>query len=198
MEGCANSIDLSASLSKLSAWLKKVSCAQAGSDFRAKASRYKELADQLRTVAGELCRDEWFFLEEAFNENPPPGIGGDGMPIPYPWDNAGRYQGLSYGLRELAEVAERLAGECPKPRTRPVLPLAGRLFLLMWLEAGEARPALSNASPAVLAFKRVLDDAGMCLSEERVRGILSGALDAFDPYLADDRAIIDDLMVVRQ
>lgn len=186
-------LDLTASLKKLSGWL--VRYRESDYDFAADGRRHRGLAERLRAIAALLDEDEWFYLEEEFNKDPPPEVGEDGTKIPYPGNNAARYKGLLWRLRELADTADSLADGNPKPRTKPELPIAADFFLHLWLEAGNDRPTLYDGSPAVTALRSVLVDAGCPLSPERVRGILSEALNKFDPFYCLDQWQLDRFKV---
>ena len=189
-------MDLEASLKKLSGWLGRYR--KADYDFAADSRRHKGLANSLRAIAAQLDEDEWFFLEEEFNKDPPPEVGLNGSKIPFPGNNAGRYKGVLWCLRELADTADYMADGNPKPRTKPELPMAADFFLHLWFAAGKDRPALHNTSPAVLALKSALDGAGYQLSPERVRGILTDALNKFDPHYCLDYWQLDQFKVWSQ
>jgi hypothetical protein len=145
-----------------------------------------------------LDGQEWFYLECEFDEDPQPEIGADGLRIPYFGNNAARYSSLISRLRELAETAERMADEIPKPRTKPEIPMAADFFLHLWQAAGNGRPTLYDGGPAVTALADALSKAGYSLSPERVRGILTDALNKFDPHFCLDQWRLDRLMVWRQ
>jgi hypothetical protein len=189
-------LDLDASLGRLSEWLAGLRAN--GYDFGEDSRRYHGLATKLMSTAALLDGQEWFYLECGFDEDPPHTIGADGLPIPYPGNNAARYKILLSQLRELAETAERLADENPKPRTKPEIPMAADFFLHLWLASGNKRPTLYEHGPAVTALAGALSAAGYCLSNERVRGILTEALNKFDPHFCLDQWRLDRLMVWRQ
>lgn len=189
-------LDLDASLKKLSEWLAMRRANE--HSFTENSRRHRGLSERLRALAAVLDDDEWFYLEEAYDQDPPPTVGLNGMPIPYSGNNAMRYKILRSQLRELAETADRMADGNPKPRSKPELPLAGDFFLHLWLAAGFDRPSLYDDGPAVTSFKSVLDDAKYVLTAQRVRGILSEALDRFDPHYCLDQWQLDRLMVWRQ
>jgi hypothetical protein len=189
-------LDLDVSLNKLSDWLSDRRAN--GYDYSEDLRRHRGLATKLMSTAALLDSQEWFYLECAFDEDPPPTIGNDGLSIPYPSNNTARYKILLSQLRELAETADRLADENPKPRTKPEIPMAADFFLHLWLAAGNERPTLYDTGPAVTALKAALSAGGYVLSGERVRGILTEALSKFDPHFCLDQWQLDRLMVWRQ
>lgn len=189
-------LDLDASLRKLSEWLSDRRAN--GYDFSEDSRRHHGLATKLMATAALLDSQEWFYLEERFDEDPPPEIGADGLRIPYPGNNAARYKILLSQLRELAETADRLANENPKPRTKPEIPMAADFFLHLWMAAGNARPTLYDTGLAVTALSKALSVGGYVLSKERVRGILTVALSKFDPHFCLDQWQLERLMVWRQ
>lgn len=189
-------LDLDASLKKLSEWLSVLRTN--GYDFSEDSRRCHGLATKLMSTAALLDGQEWSYLEDRFDEDPPPEIGADGLRIPYPGNNAARYKILLSQLRELAETADRLADENPKPRTKPEIPMAADFFLHLWLAAGNERPTLYGNGPAVTALGCALSAAGYVLSSERVRGILTEALNKFDPHFCLDQWRLDRLMVWHQ
>ncbi len=189
-------LDLSASLARLSEWLS--GCRANGYEFGEDSRRYRGLAAKLMSTTVLLDGQEWFYLECAFDQDPPPTIGADGLPIPYRGNNAARYKILLSQLRELAETADRLADENPKPRTKTEIPMTADFFLHLWLAAGNEKPTLYESGPAVTTLAGALSKAGYCLSNERVRGILTEALKRFDPHFCLDQWRLDRLMVWRQ
>ncbi|MDP3494217.1 MAG: hypothetical protein Q8R82_13985 [Hyphomonadaceae bacterium] len=189
-------LDLAASLKKLSEWLSVLRTN--GYDFSEDSRRHQGLATKLRSTAALLDGQEWSYLEDRFDDDPPPEVGADGLPIPYPGNNAARYKILLSQLRELAETADRLADENPKPRTKPEIPMAADFFLHLWLAAGNERPTLYGNGPAATALGCALSAAGYVLSNERVRGILAEALNKFDPHFCLDQWRLDRLMVWHQ
>ncbi len=188
-------LDIDASLEKLSEWL--LSRKENKYDYSEDSRRHRGLAERLRSLAVTLDDPEWFFLESEFDKDPPPEVGDDGYPIPFPGDNTARYKGLIWRLRELTETAERMADENPTAY-KPELPMVADFFLHLWLDAGNDKPVLYDKSPAVTAFKSVLHNAGYALSDERVRGILTTGLKSFDPYFCLDRWQLERFMVWRQ
>jgi hypothetical protein len=186
-------LNLVASLMRLAEWLKIRSTNKC--DFTEDARRHRGLAKRLRAIAATLDEQEWFYLECKFDEDPPSHVGEDGRWITAPGANTARYKGLLWELRALAETAERMADENPKPRTKPELPMAADFFLHLWLAAGKDRPSLYDKSDAVTALNGVLTGAGYSLSIERVRGILSDALEKFDPHFCLDPWQLESFMV---
>lgn len=71
-------------------------------------------------------------------------------------------------------------------------------FLHLWLAAGKDRPKKYNKGEAVTALQTVMSAAKYELSPDRVRGILSDALDKFDPYFCLDQWQLDRFIVYRQ
>lgn len=189
-------LDLDASLTKLSEWLSDIRAN--GYDFGEDSRRHLGLASKLMSTVDLLNGEEWFYLECEFDKDPPPTISANGLPILYPGNNAARYKILLSQLRELAETAERLADANPKPRTKPEIPMAADFFLHLWLAAGNKRPTLYDAGPAVTALSGTLSAGGYVVSNERVRGILTEALNKFDPHFCLDQWRLDRLMVWRQ
>lgn len=189
-------LNLEASLEKLAEWLKSRRTNEC--DFTENTRRHRGLAKRLRAIAATLDEQEWFYLECKYDEDPPPHVGEDGRLISDPGANAARYEGLLWRLRELAETADRLADENPKPRTKPELPMAADFFLHLWLAAGKDRPSLYDKSAAVTALHDVLVAAGNPLSTERVRGILTAALGKFDPHYCLDQWQLDRFMVWKE
>lgn len=190
------SLDHDASLSRLSDWLR--ARRENTFDFAEESRRYRGLADRLTAMAATLDDSEWEFLECEFDKDPPPEPGLDGYPIPCPISNAARFRGLVWRLRDLAAMATQMADANPKPRTKPELPIAADFFLHLWLAAGYDKPTLYDKGPAVLSLKAALEDAGYPLSDERVRGLLTNALEKFDPHFCLDQWQLDRLFVWRQ
>ncbi len=189
-------LDLEASLNRLSEWLKAARCQD--HDYAEDARQYQELADRLRETAALLDQHKWTFLEDRFNESNPPFVGVNGLPVPCTVNNAGRYKGLYWGLRELAQTADELAHENPKARTKPELGYAAAYFLHLWREAGRDRPKMYDKGDAVIALNKVLRSAGFVLSLERVRGILNNAWQVFDSSHCINWEHLNDLMVFKQ
>ncbi len=189
-------LNLEASLSKLSEWLAWRR--ENRYDYVEDSRRHRGLATRLRSITSMLDEQEWLYLECEFDKDPPPRVGDDGSWIAHPGANTARYKGLLSQLTELAETADRLAEENPKPRTKPELPIAADFFLHLWLAAGRDKPSLYDKSAAVEALQGVLENAGHPLSAERVRGILSDALEKFDPHFCLDQWQLDRFMVWRE
>lgn len=189
-------LNLEESFGKLTEWLRLRSANSY--DYAEDSRRHRGLAKRLRSIASTLDEQEWFFLEGEFDKDPPPRVVEDGSWIAHPGANTARYKGLLSRLLELAETAERLADENPKPRTKPELPMAADFFLHLWLAAGRDRPSLYDKGAAVEALQGVLEKAGHPLSAERVRGILSDALEKFDPHFCLDQWQLDRFMVWRE
>lgn len=196
VQGQYPDLDIEASLARLTEWLKRYR--NTTYDFAEDSRRHRGLAARLRSIAAQLNDDEWLYLEEKFNETPPPTVGVDGCPIPYPFDNSARYKGLCARLTELAETADQMADGNPKPRAKPEQPMAADFFLHLWLAAGNERPSLYDSGPAVVALKAVFSNAGYELSLVRVRGILAAALEKFDPSYCLDYWQLDRFKVWRQ
>lgn len=196
MENEFPGLDLEASLLRLSEWLR---VRHGGAfDFSEDSRRHLGLAARLRAVAAVLDQDEWLYLEERFNLDPPPLIDIDGTKVASPLSNAGRYKALYWHLLELADTADALANENPKPRTKPVLGYAADYFLHLWLEGGSDRPSMYDKGPAVAKLKAVFIKAGVVLSDERVRGVLMKAWDRFDPHYCLDWSQLQALMVFKK
>lgn len=189
-------VDLEASLNRLSEWLKRVRGHKP--DYVEEASRYQKLAAELMNMASLLDRQEWEYLEYRFNDPLPPSIGLNGVPIPCSINTSGRYQRLYWALRDLAETAEGIAGEAPKPRTKPELTTAAHFFLHLWKEASRPYPRMYDNSEAVIALRNVLKQAGIHLSPERVRGILKGAMESYDPIFCEDSVQLNGIRVYQE
>lgn len=54
-----------------------------------------------------------------------------------------------------------------------------------------------DKGPAVIAFKNVLEKASVFLSDERVRGILKEAFEAFDHHYCANWGLLKKLMVYK-
>lgn len=189
-------IDLDASLKKLSAWLAR--CRASKYDFAEDTKRHKDLASRLKQIAAELEDPYWMWLEEEFNRDPPDVLNGDGTRTARVISNAGRFKGLCFRLRDLAEVAGNLADENPRPRTIPELAIAADCFLHIWYTAGKGRPTLYDRGEAVTQLAAVFSNASYVLSNERVRGILAKAFEEFDRFFPRIGPLMDDLMTWRQ
>ena len=188
-------LDLEASLERLSDW---IAVSKDVKPSLLDSKKYLDLAEELKEIVGRLDDGKWFYLEDKFDEDPPPEISIDGKKIPYPGNNAQRYQILLSNMRELADVAAQIGNESPKPRQKPWQALAADFFLHIWVAAEKDKPAMSDASEAVKSFSNVLEKGGCPLSVERVRGLLSQASQIFDPFYCVDRWTLDRLMVWHQ
>lgn len=182
-------LDYEASAAKLSKWLRTI---KANRTSPTEAVReYRDLAERLEGVAELLDEPRWGELEAECDR---PGTGLDGYPIA----NTGRYQGAILRLREIANDAYRLADEYPNARAKPELGWAAAYFLHLWLEAGRDRPTLYDNSEAAEALGRILKAGGYPLSPSRVRGILSDALETFDPTYHPCGSPFERFFVYRQ
>ncbi len=181
-------LDFEASAAKLSEWLRAIKA----TDTRPKdaARKYRALAERLATVKQDLDEPQWLELEAEF-DRPEPGL--DGWPIP----NAGRYRTAIRLLGELSRVAAGLADDLPT-KTKPEQGWAAAYFLHLWLETRGDLPTLYDSGEAVTAFGRILEAAGLPLSPERVRGILTHALETFDPTFHPCGSPLETFFVYRQ
>jgi hypothetical protein len=88
-------------------------------------------------------------------------------------------------MRELAAISIRAADHLPDSRSRPAAPLAAMLYLHWLYRSGaycsDVWPTKANNSPGLLDFQAMLEEAGSPLGIERVRQLMSAALDDFDP-----------------
>jgi hypothetical protein len=189
-------LDLEASLGELSKWLATMRASEWTPTKSVKAHR--ALAEQLESVAELLDGQQWCYLEDEVDKDPPPQIGLDGRPIATSATIAGSYQGTILRLREIADTAKRIADEYPNSNAKPELKRAAGYFLHIWHEAGKDRPAIYDNGEAVLAFKSVLDTAKYVMDSSSVRGLIRIALKEFDPLFHPPGFDIDRFLVWRQ
>lgn len=93
------------------------------------------------------------------------------------------FKGALLHMRQLAESARRAASDLPNPRSRVELVFAAEVFVHLRSWHGFARPSLYGRGDDVAELRRILEEAGIKLSAERVRNLLSKALADFDPHL---------------
>lgn len=191
-------LDYEASAARLSRWLAERRTSESSPTEYVKELR--ALAKQLEATAAQMSdlQSRGLELEQAIDKDLPPQIRIDGLPISTDETNAGRYQHAITELREIATTSNRLADEQPNARAKPELLLAATYFLHIWYEAGNALPTLYDNSEAVTAFKGVLDAGNYPLSKERARGILTTALETFDPLFHPPGFAINKFLVWRQ
>ena len=182
-------LDYEASAVKLSEWLLAIKANRASPTEAVR--EYRALAEQLEAVADLLDEPRWGALEAECDR---PGTGLDGRPMAY----TGRYQSAILRLREIAIDAYRIADEHPNARAKPELGWAAAYFLHLWLEAGRDRPTSYDNSEAAEALGRILDAGGYPRSPSRVRGILSKALETFDPTYHPCGSPFERFFVYRQ
>lgn len=182
-------LDYESSAAKLSEWLRTIKTNRT-SPTKAK-KEYRALAEQLEAVADLLDEPRWSALEA---EHDRPETGPDGWPIAH----TGRYQGTVFRLRDIATDAYRLADDYPNARAKPEHGWAAAYFLHLWLEAGRDRPTSYDDGEAVEALGRILKAGGYPLSPSRVRGILTKALQAFDPTYHPCGSPIERFFVYRE
>ena len=152
-----------------------------------KSKALEALAKRLCETADLLSESRWTLLEEAFNADPPPATGIDGLPIPLSEHRAGRYRELRYRLYELADFARSEKDRLPNPRERPAVKFAATGLLHIMYQCDFQRPTLYDNSAAVGELEEVCNAASIVLSRERLRGVLSEALSTFDPLMFDSR-----------
>lgn len=122
-----------------------------------------------------------FDIENAHDEPEPVGIGPDGMPQPaQSWGCS--YKATVMHMRSLAETARRVADELPSPQKKHAAPFAALVLLHLRYRHGFPRPSTYAQGAEVAELGRVLEAAGIVLSEERRHNILSDALKTFDPH----------------
>jgi hypothetical protein len=146
---------------------------------------YEQLAEKADEFAELMAEFEGTDAEYVFDRlDEAEQIGLDGWPVSEPegGPEPGRYQGLKWRIRELADAA-RLAGKrLPGPRTKQALPIAARGLLHLWNDCGFSEPVLSDGSEIVGELNRVCCGAGIFLSRERLRGALAESLATFDRH----------------
>lgn len=155
-----------------------------------------ELANKLDQTASLLAEHRWIHLEEAFNADPPPDIGFDGMPIKNTEYRAGKYAGLYRGIEELAEFARKEKEKLPNARKKRAVKVAALGLLHVRYQCGHGQPSLYDQGEEVTALLGICEKANMVLSRERLRGLLKEALDTFDPTFCSNE--IAEIFVLSQ
>lgn len=145
------------------------------------ANALDALAQQINNLVLELSKDKWLYLEDAFNTSSPENT--------FSGDRSGMYAGLCWRLRELSDLAGREKAALPNPRYRRGLRLAAEGLLHIMYQCGHPRPTKYEHGDGVKELKEVCDAAGMCLSNESLRGALGKALDRFDPADISDEIL---------
>lgn len=143
------------------------------------------LADRLNDLLRELETSgaAQGAIEDEHDQEPPPEVGFDGLPIPAPkWGVC--YSETLQHMWDLVDSAKRAADKLPNPRKRKSLPVAALGLLHLRMTHGFDRPRLSDTSPDVQELKRVCEAAGLIKSAETLRNALSKELQSFDPYYA--------------
>ena len=147
-----------------------------------KRKRIEEVAAKLDELATYLegHGSDQFDIEEEHNRQPAPEVGPDGWPraVERPWPS---YKATVWHMRDLAASARRVADDLPSPRKKRALPFAALALLHLRYNHGYARPVLSDSSEDVFELKRLCEEAGIVLSDTRLRGALAEAFDSFDP-----------------
>lgn len=159
------------------------------------AKALEELAMQLEQTAALMDRDCYWYLEEEFNKPTLGYVRFDGTREPQ-IDRSGQFANVRYRMIELADFARQQKNELPNPRKRSAPPFAAVALLHIMYQCGKPRPSLYDNSDAVLALGVVLEKAGICLSKERLRGLLTDALKSFDPCYMNEG--IEDVLVCGQ
>jgi hypothetical protein len=101
----------------------------------------------------------------------------------------GAYKAALVRMAELADSARRVQAALPSPRKRRALPFAALAYLHLRRDYDCQRPTLYDAGFDVREFGRLCRQAGLHLSDERLRGALADALRAFDR----DRDCLDEV-----
>lgn len=187
-------LDYNESISRLIAKVSAIHNSEKDTAHRTKeAKRYRALADKLDDTARQLDQDHYSYLEEAFDQPLPSYTNIDGTTTKGPFREV-RYKGIYWALRDLAEFARRTSKEVPSSRKRFAAPFAAMAFLHILYDAGKPMPTLHNHSDATKALQELCEKAGVILSPERTRGLLSDALNDFDP-LHFPFGSLDDVLV---
>ncbi|ACB35424.1 hypothetical protein Lcho_3164 [Leptothrix cholodnii SP-6] len=100
----------------------------------------------------------------------------------------GEAQWTAYGstlrqMRELLESIDYAESRLPNSRQRSALPFAADVFVFLRFRFGFAQPMLTDDGPDVREFESICTRAGIVLSRTALRGALSKARKAFDPFL---------------
>lgn len=140
-----------------------------------------EKAAKLLAVVGTAQFDIEIFHDE--RGSPKRIVGLDGWPVeeksPIDWPS---YKSIYWNIRVLAESANLAAQQLPNPRKKRALEFAAHGLLHLRNYYDFPLPKLSDTGTDVQELKRVCESAGMCLSVERYRGMLSESLKSFDPH----------------
>jgi hypothetical protein len=139
----------------------------------------KQLLELAERLEGQSVAQ--FDLEEEHDQEPPPIIGADGLPVGQT-NYGASYKATLWHMRDLADSALRASENLRKPRERLAIPFAALALLHLKCWHGKTMPRLSNTSPDVKELSDICDEAGMPRSIEVFRNALSRALDKFDPH----------------
>lgn len=148
------------------------------------ARRLQSLIEDLESMASRLCGQEWLYLEEAHDAEPPREFDVDGRSIDPGVSNTGRFAGLRFRLQELAQTAKEQLEELPSARERTEVPHAAQLFLHLRDQCGMPPPKLYDGGEVITEFSLICQTANVFLSPARIRKILSEALKTFDRHLS--------------
>ena len=174
-------LDYTESINRLIARVSAIHKAEKDTSHRTSEARsYCDLADTLDKTAELLNDDRYLYLEEMFNQPLGDYVDFDGKVTRGPFREVS-YKGIYWSLRDLAEFARRTAKDVPSSRKRFAAPFAAMAFLHILYEAGKPMPTLHDNSDATKALQELCEKAGVILSPERIRGLLSDALKDFDP-----------------
>ena len=162
--------------------------AKRGHDWITKERRaLNSFANELANLSGRLddLTTATTAIEEAHNRSEDVvAVGADGsvtkerLPA-----SLTMFKAVLLHMRELAASAREAAGELPNSRRRLDLPFAAETFVHLRSWHGFPRPSLYGAGDDVAELRRILEAAGIQLSDTRVRNLLSTALGQFDPHL---------------
>lgn len=187
-------LDYNESINRLIAKVSAIHKAEKDTSHRTSEARsYRDLADTLDETAALLDQGRYCYLEEMFNQPLDDYVDFDGKVNRGPFREV-RYKGIYWALRDLAEFARRTAKEVPSSRKRFAAPFAARAFLHILYDAGKPMPTLHDYSDATKALQELCAKAGVFLSSERIRGLMSDALNDFDP-LYFPFGFLDDVLV---
>lgn len=177
-------LDLDASLERLAAWLTRARQSEWSPEPERKAlydlaRSLDKSVEALRPLREPLPAYRWAELEDAIDAEHPGRFASL-------WSDASE---LAERLREFADRAREQEDALPNTRAKPELRHAADVFLCLWREAGRD-PALTGTevippNEAVVAFGNVLRAAGIHLSVDRIRKMLSEALARHDPHYID-------------
>ena len=149
-----------------------------------KKTKLKSLAADLVEMANLLQEEYWADLEDAFDAGLIEWDAHSYRVVPES-SNIGRYKNLTWELNELADLASNKADDLPNPRKKTASSYAAMGLLHIMYETGMDKPKLYDSGLSVQELKKICDASGITLSVERIRGILKGALEKFDPLMGD-------------